>query len=657
MDLITTHINADFDAISSLIAAKKLYPKARLMLPGSQKRYIRNFLALIEDQIPLEQEKNCNYEDVSRLIIVDNRYKERIGQTKILLDKKDIKIHIYDHHLRRENDIKGTKDIYEKVGATVTILLRILDKKGKLKLTPIEATLMLLGIYEETNSLSYSMTTNDDIEMVAKLLQFGAKINLVSSYLKRELSNFELLTMMEPAQPAEGSHLKGLTKSNHRKIKNLKKKMDDFLSVKILKTIKQIGAIADKQGVKAFLVGGFVRDLILEKRNYDIDIVVEGSAIEFAKVLSRELKGTLVLFERFGTAKIIKDWPKCLGASLDSENKLKIDIATARKEKYIQPAVLPMVEFSSLKEDLYRRDFTMNAMAIDINYKNFGLFLDYFGGIQDLAKGIVRVLHDNSFIDDPTRIFRAVRFEQRFGFSIEKHSEYLIQHAIKKEMFKWTENQRIREELIRILKENSPENSIVRMSDLLELRFIHPELKLRKDFRGVFKRLKRFLKWYNKYTFSKKTFLKKWLMSFMLMLDNLDPGQMEDVLSRFVFTRNESVKLKNYARHSKNVIKKISGKKKMKPGRIYDILKGLSPETLICIMSRTSVRVAQMRIKKYIMEYSGIKIKTNGEDLKKLGFSPGPEFNDILKELLHAKLDKKIATKRDEIRFIKNILS
>ena len=881
MDLITTHLNADFDALSSLVAAKKLYPKARLLLPGSQEKAVRNFLALIKDKISIEKEKTCSYEDITRLIIVDNRQRARIGQAGILLDKKDIKVHIYDHHPRSKNDIKGTKDVYKKVGATVTILLGILEKKGKLNLTPLEATLMLLGIYEETGSLSYLMTTKEDVEMVGKLLQLGAKLNAVSSYLNRELSPAELLVFMELVKSAEVVHVNGIetafayvdttnfqgelstvvhkfqevenyplifvvfesktkikliarsrvefidvnkllsqfsggghssaasakiintnytrlkkeilnvlrkstlpvvsatdimsfpvftimgndkvsevmdklnqlgykgapvlnqknelvgmvtignlknalnhkmphakvkgyittpvvtaspdaplhelkrllidthkgrlpiiknnklvgivtrtdilkkvhsalfppSKSEHIKIMNLKKKMEDRLPLQLLKMIKQIGAVADKKSVNAFLVGGFVRDLILGKKNYDLDLVVEGSAIEFGKVLSRELKGTLVSYERFGTATIFTNWPKWLGPSLHSDNKLKIDIATARKEEYVQPATLPTVEFSSLKEDLYRRDFTINAMAIDINSKNFGLFVDFFGGIQDLKKGFVRILHDNSFIDDPTRIFRAVRFEQRFGFSIEKHSEYLIQHAIKKEMFKWTENQRIREELILILKEKIPENAVIRMRNLHELRFVHPELKLRRDIKILFKRLRRFFKWYNQHSFLRKQFPENWIMNFMLMLDKLDSVQMDDVLNRFVFTRKERAKLENYAEYSKKVIKKLSGKKKMNPGRIYDILEVLSPETLICIMSRTSVRVVQTRIKKYITEYSGIKIKINGLDLIKLGFSPGAEFNDLMKDLLHAKLDKKIVNKRDEIRYLKDILS
>ncbi|MGB2599924.1 MAG: CBS domain-containing protein, partial [Candidatus Omnitrophota bacterium] len=210
MDLIVTHKNADFDALSSLVAAKKLYPKARLLLPGSQEKAVRKFMALFKDKIKIESEKTCRMDDVKRLIIVDNRHKSRIGDTAALLGKKGMKVHIYDHHPRTRFDIKADKDVFKEVGATVTILLERLIKKGKLSLTPLEATLMLLGIYEETGYLSYRTTTKLDIDVVSKLLEQGANLNSVSSYLNRELSEDELTALIKLLESTDIVNVNGV---------------------------------------------------------------------------------------------------------------------------------------------------------------------------------------------------------------------------------------------------------------------------------------------------------------------------------------------------------------------------------------------------------------------------------------------------------------
>ena len=150
MDLIITHNNADFDGFSSLVAAKKLYPNSKLLLPGSQERAVREFLSLVKDEISVERERTCNLNDVDRLIIVDTRHKSRIGVAAKLLEKPSIKVHIYDHHPRTPYDIKADKDNFKEVGATVSIIIESLRKKKNVKITSLEATIMLLGIYEET---------------------------------------------------------------------------------------------------------------------------------------------------------------------------------------------------------------------------------------------------------------------------------------------------------------------------------------------------------------------------------------------------------------------------------------------------------------------------------------------------------------------------
>ncbi|GAF68630.1 unnamed protein product, partial [marine sediment metagenome] len=158
MDLIVTHNNADFDAFSSAIAAKKAYPNSKILLPGSQEQSVRRFLSLSKDKIQVESEKTCDFSDIDRLILVDTRHRSRIGKAGDLLNRK-IEVHIYDHHPRMKGDIKGDLDVHEEVGATVTILLNILRRNKSLEITPLEATIMLLGVYEETGSLTYRTTT------------------------------------------------------------------------------------------------------------------------------------------------------------------------------------------------------------------------------------------------------------------------------------------------------------------------------------------------------------------------------------------------------------------------------------------------------------------------------------------------------------------
>ncbi|MFH1837663.1 MAG: hypothetical protein ABH862_06095 [Candidatus Omnitrophota bacterium] len=217
--------------------------------------------------------------------------------------------------------------------------------------------------------------------------------------------------------------------------------------------IGTIGEEADALKMKAFLVGGFVRDLELKRTNLDLDIAVEGDGICLAERLKKKIGGRIATYERFGTATLF-------------EKEVRIDIATARKEIYKEPAALPQVSFSTLKEDLKRRDFTINAMALSINKKTFGCFIDLFEGLEDIKEQKIRVLHDKSFRDDPTRIFRAIRFEQRLGFRIEEHTEKLIREAAILKMVEKTEKRRIREEFVLIFKEVSKEKALLRIEEL-----------------------------------------------------------------------------------------------------------------------------------------------------------------------------------------------
>lgn len=225
-------------------------------------------------------------------------------------------------------------------------------------------------------------------------------------------------------------------------------------------TVDSIAREADNNGLKVYLVGGFVRDIIIGRENFDVDIVVEKEGIAFSRVLSEKFKATLKEYKPYGTATLL------LRRNESKENVIKIDIATARREKYLRPGAMPSVEFSSLKDDLERRDFTVNAMAISMNPGNSGKTLDYFGGMGDIDKKLIRVLHDNSFLDDPTRVYRAVRFEASLDFNIETHTEALIIEAVNRNIFKTIEPYRVKKELDLILSAKKAASCLARMRKL-----------------------------------------------------------------------------------------------------------------------------------------------------------------------------------------------
>jgi len=216
---------------------------------------------------------------------------------------------------------------------------------------------------------------------------------------------------------------------------NVLLKIKNILPKTVLDILRLAGSIGDYGQVPVFCAGGFVRDVLLMVNNLDIDLVVEGNGPGFAKELSDKLRGTLVLYKRFGTA------------TVTTKDNLRIDVATARTEYYQSPGVLPRVSFSSMIDDLQRRDFTINAMAFSLNSESYGRLMDLFNGQRDLKNMIIRVLHDKSFIDDPTRIYRAIRFEQRYNFAISDDTERLIRDAVGLGMLEKIDGYRLKKEI------------------------------------------------------------------------------------------------------------------------------------------------------------------------------------------------------------------
>jgi tRNA nucleotidyltransferase (CCA-adding enzyme) len=224
--------------------------------------------------------------------------------------------------------------------------------------------------------------------------------------------------------------------------------------------------LAESAGMRIFIVGGTVRDMLMGCSGKDIDMAVEGDAISIGKALAGCLGAELKCYRRFGTCTLA--FPCSMdGNENPGPSVITMDLATAREETYAYPGALPEVRASTIDADIARRDFTINAMAVSMNEENIGDLTDNFGGEEDIDKRMIRVLHEKSFLDDPSRIFRAVRFEQRFSFTVEGRTEALIRSSVNAGMIRRMEKNRIKEEWRLVLGENKPKECLCRLEDLL----------------------------------------------------------------------------------------------------------------------------------------------------------------------------------------------
>ena len=313
-----------------------------------------------------------------------------------------------------------------------------------------------------------------------------------------------------------------MSKSHKSKVisqnKNVARLLRKRLPANTFNLIRKIGSLAEDNGISAYIVGGFLRDLLLDVENLDLDIVVESDAITFVKVLEDKINLDVITHRRFSTA------------TITLPDGCKIDIASSRKEHYAYAAALPQIFFSSIKEDLNRRDFAINTLAVRINRDNFGQLLDLFDGQKDLTQRKIRVLHEKSFIDDPTRIFRAIRFEQRYNFKIEPKTFRLMRKSITARLLRKLSHFRLGREFILLLKEEKPLKAILRFNRLCGLKLIHPMIKLDKRAEVRLKSPRP---------------QDDWLVYFALLTRKLNEKQLEKLCRDFSLTRKDKQRLKS----------------------------------------------------------------------------------------------------------------
>lgn len=400
--------------------------------------------------------------------------------------------------------------------------------------------------------------------------------------------------------------------------------------------------ISKQTGFSVYLVGGCLRDLILQVKNFDLDIVVEGSGIIFAEKLAKELKVDLKIHERFGTATLILP------------NRLKVDIATAREEKYPACASLPVVKPGSLEADLFRRDFTINAIAASISTGKIKKFIDPFGGRADLKAKKIRILHDLSFRDDPTRILRAIRFEQRFNFKIELKTLALLKKALACGLLNKVSPHRMRDELILILKELDPAKPISRLGALRGLYFINHKLKISKATLDLFKAVHKEILWFNK-NFTSRRQLDIWLIYLSALLRTLSLKEIKIVVYKLGLTIGEIKRILSYSQLCRKLIFCLS-KPDVSPSQIYAMLEPLSYETIILLKASSLNKYLKKYIRDFLEIYNGMRLYVNGSHLHKMGVLPGPRYKKIFAKALNAKLNGEVKNLREELKLIKKLV-
>ena len=898
MDLITTHLNADFDGLASMVAARKLYPGALLAFPGGAQEPVRSFLAVHD--LGLAKLKEIDLAGITRLVLVDTQEPERIGPFKDLCGRSDVLVHVYDHHPNSDSHstegfpLNAERRLVEPVGATTTILVEQLREAG-LTLTAFEATVMALGLYEETGSLSYASTTPRDLEAAASVLRAGADLNLVSDTLRSHLNPDQIALLNDLLQESETYYLEGrkvllatsaydryrgdfaevvhklaemegldaviaaiamdekveiigrsrrpeidvgqlarefgggghsvaaaasvkgqtlvevrerlaqllteryrptllardvmttpvktiqgtatvaeaetsLTKyevnvlpvldakdryvglvsretiqkalfhrfgdapvgsvmqadaysagpetpfreietrmleRNQRFVpilrgtkvigvitrtdllrtlhddvllaararakgqdagppfvsrRNIRAMLKDRLPATLFALLERAGDLAERTSVSVYAVGGFVRDLLLGRPNLDVDLVIEGDGIAFARMLAKATGAKVKAHERFGTAVLI--FP----------DGFKLDVATARTEYYEFPTALPTVERSSIKKDLYRRDFTINTLAVRLNAVRFGELIDFYGGQRDLSEKTIRVLHSLSFVEDPTRVFRAVRFEQRFGFRLGKETLALIKGAVKMDLFHRLSGSRLLEELILLFSEDEPRTIIHRLGELDLLRFIHPSLKPTSRLDALLKSVEQVLNWYKVASLSwpgnrnsrvgvggasagpPPTRMEVWIVYMMALMEVIPRKGVTETVKRLAMPARVAEKIRAGHGAANRLVRRLARRPGPRPAETYRALYGLSDETLLLLMAAGKSEVVKKQVSAHLTTYQHVKPALTGQDLKAMGLKPGPLFKQILNRLLDARLNGEVSSEAEERKLVKQIV-
>jgi tRNA nucleotidyltransferase (CCA-adding enzyme) len=412
------------------------------------------------------------------------------------------------------------------------------------------------------------------------------------------------------------------------------------LPQKRLSLLRELGNLADEGGVSLYLVGGVARDLLLKRGNWDLDLTVEGNGIAFARLVADRYRAGLAVFERFATAR------------LAFPDGLKMDIATTRRESYAQPAVLPTVQPASIEEDLFRRDFTINAIALQLNPRQFGRLLDPYGGQGDLRARTIRVLHGGSFQDDPTRIFRAIRFEQRLGFRLERATARLLAQAASTNLIQQLSGPRLQNEILLLFAEHDPVRAIARLAQLKLLRFLHRRLCYTTNVKRAVIAVPKVVAWWARR--SPDSVIDRPIVYLMALSSESSQVVVAAMIRRLALSRTQAKNVSAAGRRVDRALKRLTDNGAVRPSQVYRLLADFSDEVLVLLLAKQlSVQHGRRLslLKQHLVAYvknRAIKTALTGRDLQAMGLQPGRQYKTILGELLDERIDGMITTEAEE---------
>lgn len=861
--ILLTHEQADFDALGSLLGAALLFENALPLLPRRMNRNVKAFLSLYGAELPFIDPRDRPGSPVDRITLVDT---QSMVSVKGMTDLTGVAV--IDHHPRRENLPESWLVTAGEVGATTTLLIEELREHNG-HFSTVQATLMLLGIYEDTGSLTYKRTSPRDLQAAAYLLEQGANLEVAASFLNHPLSLAQEELYLQLQQAAEHLHIHGTTiviasgdaRDMDEELSSLAHKLRDyldpdglFLLVKtrsgiqmiarsttdnidvaevvahfggggheraaaslirerslddvrselihllpehvtpaitvaqimsrgpqllapetsvdqaalrmsrfghegypvvengkviglltrravdramahrlhttaaslmdagdhtvhpddsveflqklvaetgwgqvpvvnpdsgeiigivtrtdLLKTmtsadrlpgrlnlaeklenalqgermelIRRIAQVAHERHDALYIVGGFVRDLILDSPSQDFDLVVEGEAIGLTRSLARKFGGRVTSHARFGTAKWHLPSQKQPVAETPGEGLKSVDLVSARTEFYTHPTALPTVERGSIKLDLHRRDFTMNTLALRLDGRHYGDLHDYWGGLQDIQQGIVRVLHSLSFIDDPTRILRAVRFEQHFDFEIEERTLQLLLEA--RSLIEKLSGDRIRHEINSIIADRALAKILSRLNELRLLSAIHPDLGwddwLREKL-GMLQAGQALPDWV---VFNGETPERKVDLVYLVWLLRLSREAALSAAKRLKLP----VRLSREIRSACQVFEDASWIATARPSQVFEYFEDLPTLSIYVNYLTSDSRALKLILFKYADQWRQVTPTINGDELRSRGIPPGPIYRHLLNTIRSAWLDGEIHSAAEEEKLLEQLLA
>ncbi|MGD9002142.1 MAG: CBS domain-containing protein, partial [Anaerolineae bacterium] len=428
-------------------------------------------------------------------------------------------------------------------------------------------------------------------------------------------------------------------------------RVERALSDPVLALVHRISRAAHELDFVPYFVGGLVRDLLLGQPIVDVDMVIEGDATALADRLALQLGGRVIAHRRFGTAKWILSeqvWAHMTDC-ISSQDVLppSIDFVTARTEFYTHPTALPQVAQSSIKQDLHRRDFTINTLAIRLDPDHWGELLDFYGGEADLEQGVIRVLHSLSFIDDPTRILRAARLESRLGFHLDPRSEQLIEDALP--LLRRVSGDRIRHELELIFREDEPELTLCRLDALNALSCIHPDLRYHHWLKARYCILRERLDCEVWELTSEDMFF----VHLALLAHRLEEEGLRALSRRLKLKRDDEEDLL-LVRDLQQRLPELAGLSR--PSAAYRLLHPYPARVLAVNWIASEREDVKQRLFSYQVEWRSVEPELTGDDLKAVGLEPGPLFGKLLSALRDARLNGEATTRQEEVALVEAML-